>query len=258
MKLTVSEKHSQLPENHGWVWTSYFTDVPDAELLQRPPYQRCEKGDVSYLFTIASSCYYHKLPLKVFVDEKHLEIEAKLKEKGFHVQATERNVRSAKDQRFFSYLKAISQLKDDDLLIIVDCSDVLIKRDPFPYLAKIPGLIFGEDIQETPAIVQNKPIVEKFKLLLANKMLTPKDIDIVNKGFLVNGGVLAGRVCHIKICLQMICSYLSAWQGLSQTLYMPAINLVANQIELPVWVGKPFSSSFKSSELSSSYYVVHR
>jgi hypothetical protein len=250
IKLTVLEKPPHIPKKDGWVWTSCFSDAPDPELRQKSPHQKCDEDEVTYFFNVASSCYYHGLPLKVFVDEKHLKPKKRLNEKGFHIETSERNIKSAKDQSFFSYLKAISQLNDDDLLLVVDCSNVLIKRDPFPFLSNAPGLVLGEDINAPPAMAQNKPLVEKFKLLAANKMLSPRDIDTVNRGFLVNGDVIAGRACHIKICLELVCSYLTAWQSLSETLYMPAINLVANQIDLPVWVGEPFSSIFQSSKSS--------
>jgi predicted O-linked N-acetylglucosamine transferase (SPINDLY family) len=242
----------------GTVWSSYLTQFPDPQSAFKTPTQKCRRDDISYVFPIAASCHFHGLPLTIFTDEPNLSVQGYLDDKKIVLELVDRTISSANDERFFIYRERIRALNDDELVLITDCSDVYFKRNPFEYLANVPGLIFGEDIEATPIIGQNSYLVDKYNELMQEGLLTKSDVDIVQGGFLVNAGVFGGKVKLVKPLLEAICGYLEKWAHLDRNFNMPAVNLAANRMNCPVWVGKPFTSGFKKFEVDSSYYVVHK
>jgi len=257
-EVDSSIKETGKHQTVGQVWTSYLTRYPDPQANFKTAKQLCRKDDLSYVFPLLSSCLFHDLPLTIFSDAPNPNIAHKLKPVNVAFKMIERTVNSANDERFYAYRDAVAELSDDQILLLSDCSDVYIKRDPFEYLDQAPGLVIGEDIEGTPLIAQNQYLMTKYKAIAAKGLLRQSDIEVVNRGFLVNAGVIGGRVKYLKELLAVTCAYLEKWRCLDENLNMPAVNLAVNQMAFPVWVGKPFTSGFKQFEIESSYYVVHK
>lgn len=242
----------------GTVWSTYLTKYPDPQREFKSPSQICRKDDISYILPIASSCHFFDLPLRIFIDEPNSSVLKFLEGKNISLAEINRTVVSSNDERFFIYREQISHLDDDELILFADCSDVYFKRNPFDYLAKAPGIVFGEDVENTPMIGQNKYLVDKYRELARERQLSKSDISLIQTGFLVNAGVIGGKVKWLKQFLDFTCDYLVKWSHLEKNFNMPAVNLAANKLTFPVWVGKPFTSGFKKFEIDSAYYVVHK
>lgn len=253
-----SDPSDDVDSYEAQVWSSYLTLEPDPQQKFKNPVEICRRDDISYVFPIASSCLFHSIPLRLFVDEENASLRSFLRSQNIKFIDIKRNFKSSNDERFAVYNSAIKYLHDDQILILCDCSDVFLKRNPFDYFDKFDGIVIGEDLEETPFIKQNKNLIDDYKKISRQKLMGRKEIQIINQGFMANAGVIGGRVKYLRPLLEMVSNYLYQWKELNLNLNMAAVNLAINQMDCSIRVGKPFTSGFKKFEIDSSYYVVHK
>ena len=135
-------------------------------------------------------------------------------------------------------------------------SDVIIKRDPFEFIAD-DVLYFGEDQGETPKIMNNNWCISKLSQLLQNnKFKNELNDDFLNFEY-VNNGVMGGYHDSLSYFLEQVCTVFDQLEcGNNNNMMVTNYLLWKNKIQY--FKGAPLTSPFKKYQMHGDYYFIHK
>jgi hypothetical protein len=248
-------KNQENCDHPNAIVTTYFSSRFDPQPNAQGEYNIAPKNNINYIYPWFASVSYLKLNAIVIHDELNDEFIQKYENEHIKFYKYIPKKYSLNDERYYAFRNLLREVKFNKVFF-TDGSDVIIKRDPFEFIAD-DVLYFGEDQGETPKIMNNNWCISKLSQLLQNnKFKNELNDDFLNFEY-VNNGVMGGYHDSLSYFLEQVCTVFDQLEcGNNNNMMVTNYLLWKNKIQY--FKGAPLTSPFKKYQMHGDYYFIHK
>jgi hypothetical protein len=241
-------------ENADVIFTTYFSSKPNPQLNRAREYAFAPQDQIAYIFPWYVSVSHLKLNAVVIHDGLSPEFVARHESDTLQFVEYQPRRYSLNDERYFALDRILEQNRLRRVLL-TDGSDLLIKKNPFEFMADPSLLYFGTDDARMPRVRDNPWCVNKLALLQKDKAVVLEE-SILDFEY-INAGVYGGAYTNLKEFNKALTLLFECLNNNNNN-NMMAINYMLWKFGVQHFKGQPFTSRFKQYELEGDYYIVHK
>lgn len=238
------------------IFTTYFFSKQNPQPNRAGDNLFAPKNSISYIFPWYVSVRHLGLNAVVIHDGLSDEFIAEHESDNLQFIYHEPDRYSLNDERYIALQKILEQ-NELRRVLMTDGSDLLIKKNPFEFIADSGKMYFGSDMARTPRIRDNAWCLNKMTALMeASQGKISVDESFLDFEY-INAGVYGGSYANVKSFTEGLVSLFEVINN-DKNNNMMAINYLLWKFKIPYFKGQPLTSKFKEFEMHGDYYIVHK